>query len=77
MIGKNNAARNDFRKMMNNLITQKEEKSMKQFSLLVLAALLLLSGSLYAQKFEGLALTPPMGWNSWNTFACNVVSVIV
>jgi alpha-galactosidase len=20
------------------------------------------------QKFEGLALTPPMGWNSWNTF---------
>ncbi|HOV98911.1 MAG TPA: glycoside hydrolase family 27 protein [Bacteroidota bacterium] len=25
-----------------------------------------------AQKFEGLALTPPMGWNSWNTFACNV-----
>ena len=27
---------------------------------------------LVAQKFEGLALTPPMGWNSWNTFACNV-----
>lgn len=26
----------------------------------------------YAQKFQGLALTPPMGWNSWNTFACNV-----
>jgi alpha-galactosidase len=24
------------------------------------------------QKFEGLALTPPMGWNSWNKFACNV-----
>ena len=23
-------------------------------------------------KFEGLALTPPMGWNSWNKFACNV-----
>ena len=22
-----------------------------------------------AQKFDGLALTPPMGWNSWNTFA--------
>lgn len=27
---------------------------------------------LAAQKFDGLALTPPMGWNSWNTFACNV-----
>ncbi|WP_205903554.1 alpha-galactosidase, partial [Pseudomonas viridiflava] len=22
--------------------------------------------------FEGLALTPLMGWNSWNKFACNV-----
>jgi alpha-galactosidase len=26
----------------------------------------------YAQKYEGLALTPPMGWNSWNTFASNI-----
>ena len=26
---------------------------------------------MYAQKFEGLALTPPMGWNSWNTFQTN------
>jgi alpha-galactosidase len=26
----------------------------------------------YAQKNEKLALTPPMGWNSWNTFACNI-----
>ncbi|MEO8768572.1 MAG: glycoside hydrolase family 27 protein [Ferruginibacter sp.] len=25
-----------------------------------------------AQKFEGLALTPPMGWNSWNTFQANI-----
>jgi len=23
-------------------------------------------------KAEGLAATPPMGWNSWNKFACNV-----
>lgn len=32
-------------------------------------------GNNYVQnyhKFEGLALTPPMGWNSWNKFACNV-----
>jgi alpha-galactosidase len=32
-------------------------------------------GNNYTQnykKFEGLALTPPMGWNSWNKFACNV-----
>ncbi|MFZ5494111.1 MAG: glycoside hydrolase family 27 protein [Verrucomicrobiota bacterium] len=25
-----------------------------------------------AQKFEGLAKTPPMGWNTWNTFASNI-----
>jgi len=28
--------------------------------------------SICAQKFDGLALTPPMGWNSWNNFGCNV-----
>lgn len=28
--------------------------------------------SAQAQKFEGLAMTPPMGWNSWNKFACDV-----
>ena len=28
--------------------------------------------SLYAQKFEELAQTPPMGWNSWNTFQTNI-----
>ena len=26
---------------------------------------------------DGLALTPPMGWNSWNKFACNVNEKIV
>lgn len=25
-----------------------------------------------AQKFEGLAMTPPMGWNSWNTFQTKI-----
>jgi len=32
-------------------------------------------GNNYVQdytKFPDLALTPPMGWNSWNKFACNV-----
>jgi alpha-galactosidase len=28
--------------------------------------------ALQAQKYQGLALTPPMGWNSWNKFGCNV-----
>jgi alpha-galactosidase len=31
-----------------------------------------LFASVSAQKFEGLALTPPMGWNSWNTFQTNI-----
>lgn len=35
-------------------------------------ALLFSSISIYPQKFEGLAKTPPMGWNSWNKFACDV-----
>jgi len=25
-----------------------------------------------AQKFDGLAKTPPMGWNSWNRYACDI-----
>jgi alpha-galactosidase len=30
-----------------------------------------------AQKFEGLAKTPPMGWNSWNAFSCNIDEKII
>lgn len=33
---------------------------------LLLFTLLTLAVSSHAQKFEGLAQTPPMGWNSWN-----------
>ncbi len=39
--------------------------------LLMIAGLLTHDGVL-AQKFDGLARTPPMGWNSWNKFQCNV-----
>lgn len=28
-------------------------------------------------KFEGLAMTPPMGWNSWNTFGTNIDEKLV
>ena len=34
--------------------------------------ILVLASTAFSQKFEGLALTPPMGWNSWNKFGCNV-----
>ncbi len=39
---------------------------------LLITVLLFVMGITYAQKFEELAQTPPMGWNSWNKFACNV-----
>jgi len=42
----------------------------KTFLAVALAALSIIP--LSAQKFEGLAKTPPMGWNSWNKFACNI-----
>src|SRR5450631_1008696 len=45
----------------------------------LLAALLFCSCgfSLRAQKFETLAMTPPMGWNSWNTFAVHINEKLV
>ena len=46
------------------------------FLITVAASILLFSGAV-AQKFQGLALTPPMGWNSWNTFQCNVDEALI
>lgn len=43
----------------------------------VLVLSLLVSLNARAQKFEGLAATPPMGWNSWNGFACNVDEKVI
>ena len=44
----------------------------------ILVALLIVSClKVQAQKFEGLALTPPMGWNSWNTFQTNISDSLV
>lgn len=37
----------------------------------------LIAMQLYCQKFEGLALTPPMGWNSWNKFGGSINEDIV
>ncbi|POY36651.1 alpha-galactosidase [Solitalea longa] len=52
---------------------------MKKFSFLALFLSITITafsqGNNYVQnynKYENLALTPPMGWNSWNKFACNV-----
>ena len=29
------------------------------------------------EEFEALAPTPPMGWNSWNKFGCNVSEILL
>ena len=44
---------------------------MKKITLILF--LLIVSKS-YTQKFENIALTPPMGWNSWNTFKCDGIN---
>jgi len=49
---------------------------MKTLPKLIAVVLLSLPAALFAQEnrspSNGLALTPPMGWNSWNKFGCNV-----
>lgn len=41
------------------------------------AVLLLCVSPAFAQKFEGLAKTPQLGWNSWNKFGCNVSEQLI
>jgi alpha-galactosidase len=44
----------------------------------IIALLVCLSGfAVQAQKFDNLAMTPPMGWNSWNKFAGNVSEQLI
>ncbi|MCE4567035.1 glycoside hydrolase family 27 protein [Maribellus sp. CM-23] len=43
---------------------------MKKHYLLLLSIFFFVNGM--AQKFDMLAQTPPMGWNSWNKFGCDV-----
>jgi alpha-galactosidase len=44
---------------------------------LILALLLGMAASARAEKFKGLAQTPPMGWNSWNKFACKITEALL
>ena len=53
---------------------------MKKLFILLAMVLLTISGSaqntkpqsLTQEEFESLCPTPPMGWNSWNKFGCDV-----
>src|ERR1700732_2336711 len=47
-------------------------------AILALAALLLAAGRSPARAVSnGLALPPPMGWNDWNAYGCNVSEQLV
>lgn len=48
---------------------------MKKVILLILTTFLIIGAR--AQKFDNLAMTPPMGWNSWNKYGCNVSEVLI
>jgi alpha-galactosidase len=45
--------------------------------LLPLLLLCLFAADARGQKFKQLARTPPMGWNSWNKFGCNVSESLI
>jgi|GEM_PF-335779 len=48
---------------------------MKKLMFLTLA--LLIGAGAVAQKFPNLAKTPPMGWNSWNKYHCDVSETLI
>jgi len=48
----------------------------KEIILFLLIAVTMFQTS-YPQKFETLADTPAMGWNSWNKFGCEITEEIV
>jgi len=50
---------------------------MRNIKLLLLLAAAMLPSLAMAQKFEGLAKTPQLGWNSWNKFGCNVSEQLI
>ena len=45
--------------------------------LILLCVLMCCASLLRAQKTPGLAPTPPMGWNSWNKFGCDVSEKLI
>jgi alpha-galactosidase len=56
-----------------------EKSSMKaySYSYILIGALILLSGGIAWAQDSALARTPPMGWNSWNHYACEVSDAVV
>src|SRR5579884_2691075 len=58
-------------------LTQKDFPNVNFRRLLFLAIVLAFAALPGAALDNGLAKTPPMGWNSWNKFGCNVNESVV
>ena len=56
---------------------QRAEFVMRTVRLLLWLALALAAVPASAQKFAELARTPPMGWNSWNHYGCEIDEALV
>lgn len=50
---------------------------MKKTALFLVVAAVLTGLDAYAQKWDDLAQTPPMGWNAWNCFQCNINETVI
>ncbi|MBN2214862.1 MAG: glycoside hydrolase family 27 protein [Bacteroidales bacterium] len=50
---------------------------MKNVYILLSVTLVIKFTGIAGQTFEKLAPTPPMGWNSWNKFGCNVSEILI
>jgi alpha-galactosidase len=48
---------------------------MKKYFMFLVAVFLFMNAT--AQKFDQLAKTPPMGWNTWNKFHCDVSEALI
>ena len=57
-------------------VTDNTPQSMKRM-LFALVCIGVATAAVRAQKFEGLALTPPMGFNTWNTFSTHIDETLI
>ncbi|MBW6439162.1 ricin-type beta-trefoil lectin domain protein [Actinoplanes hulinensis] len=55
----------------------KNLKTLFAVGLLLAGAAAVLPGSAAQALDNGVARTPPMGWNSWNTFGCNINETLI
>jgi len=67
-----------------SLVLYKEERKMRRllrtelsYCFYALLMLVLVAPIKTSAQESGLALTPPMGWNSWNKFGCNVSEKLI